>query len=151
MTTLADRLRASHTDLEKIARDVAASIRDDDRDVMRDDFAVLERSLLDHMSWEEMYVLPAYDKREPEIAAKIRAEHADFRAQLGEIGLAIDLHSVRADHFDELAARLKTHADREEAMYSTLDDQIPVENQESAGGRFDRLIALAKNLPLLGG
>jgi hypothetical protein len=145
MTTLIDKLEGTHTEIEKLARDVASSIRDDDRECMRDDFAVLERRLLDHMSWEEMYILPDYEKQLPESAARIRAEHADFRARLGEIGLAIDLHSVRADQFDALAERLRVHADREDELYKTVAAGLPGDAATAVSSRYDRLLSLVNS------
>lgn len=151
MTALIDKLRETHNEIEAMTRDVAASIRDDDRDLMHDDFTVLERELLEHMSWEEMYILPTYEKTFPESAAKLRAEHADFRARLGEIGLAIDLHSVRAAHFDELAARLGAHADHEDVMYQMVAKDLPVETAEAISNRYDRVLSLIRHLPMIGG
>lgn len=151
MTALIDKLHEAHDEIEAMTRGVIASIRDDDRDVMHDDFAVLERRLLDHMSWEEMYLLPAYEKDYPESATKIRAQHADFRRRLGEIGLAIDLHSVRAEHFEELAARLGAHAEAEEVMYSTIAGRLPEEQEEAISGRYDRFLSLLKHVPMIGG
>lgn len=145
-----EKLLATHAEIASAAEDVAAAVREDNRDVMHDDFSVLERRVLDHMSWEEMYILPTYEKSHPQEAAEIRAEHGEFRRRLGEIGIAIDLHSVRASYFDELAARMRAHADREEAMYSSISSELPAETYEAINHRFDRFFALAKRMPLMG-
>ena len=42
MSALIDKLVAAHTELETMAADVAAAIRDDNRECMHDDFEVLE-------------------------------------------------------------------------------------------------------------
>lgn len=147
--TMLDTLRGTHEELARMADDVAESIREDDREIMHDDFAELERRLLDHMSWEEMYILPTYGKRQPAEAAEIRAEHAEFRARLGEIGIAIDLHTVRANNFEELAARIRDHADREEAMYTSISNELGDETYEAVDNQFHRFFAIAKRMPMV--
>lgn len=151
MTALIDKLHQGHHEIESLTRAVARSIRADERGAMHDGFATLERKLLDHMSWEEMYILPTFTEDFPASAAKIRADHTEFRARLGEIGLAIDLHAVRADHFDDLAARLRAHAEREEIMYSTISDVLPAETAEAIDSRYDRFLAVLRHVPRLGG
>lgn len=101
-------------------RSVASSIRDDDRNAMHDDYAQFENELLKHLNWEEMYALPAFEQIDPDLARRIRDDHAGFRRTLGEIGIEIDLHAIRADRFEKFADELEAHAHREEAMYAGI-------------------------------
>ena len=117
---LRDVLCDVHDDLERVIRGVADSIRDDARDAMRDDYAEFERQLLKHLDWEEMYLLPRFERLDPDAAQTIRADHRRFRATLGEIGLEIDLHLVRAERFEQFARDLESHSKVEEAMYRAL-------------------------------
>lgn len=121
-TFLRDRLIDAHRRLEALLRGVASSIRDDDRSSMHDDCALFERELLNHMDWEAMYLLPAFEVLDPVRAKAIRADHDRFRATLGRIGIEIDLHAIRAERFDEFASDLAAHAELEEALYATVDD-----------------------------
>ena len=114
---LSNALVAAHQRLECLARGVADSIRDDDRDCMHDDYAAFERQLLDHLDWEDMYLLPRFEDLDPQAADTIRRDHARFRKTLGEIGIEIDLHIVRAERFDEFARDLASHSEFEDVMY----------------------------------
>ena len=110
-------LRDSHEKLETILRGVAESIRSDRRDAMHDDFCLFEKKLLAHMDWEEMHLLTPYERISPKEGAQLRADHAHFRKALGDFGIAIDIHAVRAEQFDKFAEELVAHASREEEMY----------------------------------
>ncbi|MCA9618283.1 MAG: hemerythrin domain-containing protein [Myxococcales bacterium] len=117
-----EKLLEAHREMEAILRGVASSIRDEETSSMSDDFDLFERKLLQHLDWEEMHILPAYERIDPAGASELLAEHQRFRRTLGAIGLEIDLHIVRAERFDTFASELHAHAQHEDRMYAMLDE-----------------------------
>jgi AAA family ATP:ADP antiporter len=81
-------------------------------------------------------------------AAKFKAKAAidtffvragTFRVRLLEIGVALELHQVRIESIDELAAALREHAAREDALlYRWASDQLDPELAASARRHVSR-------------
>src|SRR5438132_1095943 len=68
-----------------------------------------EEAILAHLDGEEMFLLPALSSAVPAEAARLRAEHAEIRRTLGEIGLACELHTVRCEAVEAFCASLREH------------------------------------------
>jgi hypothetical protein len=59
-------------------------------------------------------------------ARELRDEHDIIRAELGELGIALELHVARKSMFDALTARIWAHAQREDdLMYSWAQRTLP--------------------------
>ncbi|MCB9664512.1 MAG: hemerythrin domain-containing protein [Alphaproteobacteria bacterium] len=74
-----------------------------------------EAVLRAHLAAEERELFPRLEDRHGVDVQELRAEHEQFRALLDRVGLEVDLHAVRAPAVQELIARLRAHADREDA------------------------------------
>jgi len=89
-------------------------------------WTLIERRLFDHMTAEEHLVIPAYQHADPENAQVLREQHAWLREQALEIGIAIQLHTVRLEQLRSFVAALRNHARNEEAsMYRWAERHVP--------------------------
>lgn len=119
-------LLGDHRRMEELIENVGRCVSADDRHGALGEWPALERMLLAHMDLEEMLLFPKLSPSEAKAVGRLRAEHADIRARLGEIGLALELHVARKAMFDDLVARLLDHAGREdEILYGWADRKLP--------------------------
>ena len=130
-TEVLDALRAQHRaldiHLDEMCRLVRADDRGDGRDAMRACWGKLEDEILAHLNLEEMHMLPVLAKKHPDNVREVRGEHERIRELLGEIGVALDLHMVRAEQVERLAAGLRTHAVHEETgLYTWAEEELGV-------------------------
>jgi hemerythrin superfamily protein len=74
------------------------------------------------MTAEEQLLFPAHQHAEPENAQDLRDQHARLREQAREVGIAVQLHTVRMEQIQAFVAALRAHAQREEAsLYRWAD------------------------------
>jgi len=108
-------LRRDHERIAQGLRRVVEFVKADDVVCAREEWADLEELLVRHMEAEEMFLLPHFERAHPVGCRQLRGDHADIRRRLGEMGLAFDLHTIRAERVEELAAFLTRHVDEENA------------------------------------
>jgi len=144
-TEVLDALRGQHRAIAAQLDGMCKLVRGDDRDAMRAAWAKLEDALLAHLNLEEMHLLPAIAENHPEHVRLVRAEHAEIRETLGEIGVELDLHVARADQVERLAEQLRAHAVAEEVgMYTWAEGELPKTARELVLRKLrERLAALA--------
>ena len=88
-------------------------------------WAEIEHQLYDHMMAEEHFLFPAYQRDEPENAQDLRDDHAWLRELALEVGVAVELHTVRAGQIRAFVAALREHGAREEAsLYRWADRHL---------------------------
>lgn len=81
-------------------------------------WAKFETKLIRHMEAEERFLLPLLEASDPAEVARIRLEHARIRDALSELGVAVELHTVREASITELIELLQDHAQHEDvALY----------------------------------
>lgn len=103
---------------------VKAGFTDEPSDLIRR-WSDIEHHLYDHMMAEEHFLFPAYQHDEPENAQVLRAQHARLRTHALEIGVAVELHTVRLEQIEGFIAELQTHARCEEAaLYRWADRHV---------------------------
>lgn len=90
------------------------------RDVRAGDVALaeiaweeLQRVLTAHMDAEEIYLLPAFDRHDPEEAHALWSEHQALRTLLAEIGVGLAMGLLQTDKIDELERLFWSHTERE--------------------------------------
>ncbi len=110
------KLTADHQRLEKLFDDVLRRLALDDRDETRAAWNEFDRGLTAHLDAEEKLILPAFAFAFPEEAAAIRKEHESIRATLLELGVAVDLHSIRWPAAADFVSALRAHATREDSL-----------------------------------
>jgi len=85
----------------------------------------LDHGLLAHMEAEERYVIPGFATVDRAAARELLDEHAQIRAQLLELGVAMDLHCLRFETSQELIRLLRSHAAREDhLLYRWADTRL---------------------------
>ena len=85
----------------------------------------LDTSLARHLTAEEEHVFPALAEVAPEEVEALRAQHDDVRRKLVELGVCVDLHTLRKDVADAFIDALRLHGQRENTlMHVWLRDRI---------------------------
>jgi hemerythrin-like domain-containing protein len=106
-----------HHDLEAHYQRLMARCQDGDPLELRCEWALFERELNEHLELEEKELIPRFRRDLPAEAAQICREHDQIRAGLAELGIALDLHALRATAVQEFLDLLRAHAGREEALF----------------------------------
>ena len=110
-------LRPDHHDrIEACLEELRSAARVDDRSALHDAWDALENAVLGHIGAEEEHILPPFAEVYPEEAQAIRVEHEEIRSLLDDLGVSVDLKRLNAGTADELAARLREHARREDGF-----------------------------------
>ena len=76
-----------------------------------------------HMEAEERFLFPAFARVDRIEALALLRDHADIRAQMLELGVAVDLHELRFDKGRDLVELLRSHAAREDNLLYRWADQ----------------------------
>jgi len=122
-TEVKGRLLNDHSALEKLLGQLTSVLEDTDNAAdLCELWTRLEHNLRDHLDTEErcLFALVATAHR-AEVEA-LRAEHQHIRCALSELGIAVDLHTLRKASVDELIGYLRQHALREEhSLYEWID------------------------------
>ena len=140
MSDLRHSLEADHRRIDRMLTELKRCVEANDQVELHLLWGHFEKSLLSHMDWEEMYVLPSYEERDSQGAQAIRKDHARFRSCLGDMGVAVDLHTLRAATFDELANDLKAHSERETKLYEWSNEQGKTEKGKSLLYKFRHMV-----------
>lgn len=113
---------------------LGAGLADDPRDLVQC-WSAVEHQLVDHMMAEERFLLPSYQRTDPETAQALRDQHARLRDRASEIGIAIQLHTIRCEQLEDFVAELRAHArDEEASLYRWADRQLAQEQHSGLGG-----------------
>lgn len=116
---------AEHSRLEAAMTQLANSAEGADRAALTADWRRFERALIAHLELEEREILPAVEPREPQAVDLVRKDHAAIRALVDELGLEVELHTVRRETIDRFLALLRAHAAREDAtLYRAADELL---------------------------
>ncbi len=120
-----ETLRHEHAMLDRLCDDLVNRAESDDWrecDAVWDD---LGRVLEAHMSLEEATLLPVFGAEGPEQARlvdRLRREHRDIRRTVERFGIAVQLHTLRADDVREFVEALRRHAALEDSsLYAWAD------------------------------
>src|SRR5215467_7628775 len=93
---------------------------------MRLEWNRFERELLRHLEFEDVNILPDFAHDYPEEAVTLRAEHADIRRAVFDLGIKLDLHLLRVEDVEAFVRQLRAHARREElALYPWTERHLP--------------------------
>jgi hypothetical protein len=130
-----------HHDLEAHFQRLMARCQDGDPIELRCEWSLFERELADHLELEERELIPRFRRDRPADAAQICHEHDQIRLGLTELGLALDLHALRAEAVQNFLDLLRAHARREEALFYPWVTEHAHDNQRwlSLGRRLGDL------------
>jgi hemerythrin-like domain-containing protein len=134
-------LEEDHRHLRMLLDRLVASVRAEDREAAATAWARVEKALLKHLDVEEMFVFPTLVQSHAKEVEALLREHALLRKGIGVIGLALDLHTARAESIEEFCAVLREHAEREESLaYEQAEQRLPV---NVARAIVDRIVRAA--------
>jgi hemerythrin-like domain-containing protein len=143
---IGDALAQHHRGIEEaFAAIVSRAMNNEDHVSFRAAWDAFERELLRHMEIEEKDLFPPFERTHVEEARALRVEHDVIRERLFELGLALDLHQLRAPAVEEFAARLRTHALREDlVLYRWIERNLPQDAWHALGDDLADIEATAK-------
>ena len=114
--SIAETLADGHAYLQRSFADIVELSFDLDTDELRQPWKKFELDLIRHLDLEEEHVLRPFAAAEPGPAAEIRAEHKRVRAALTQLGIDLNLHSLRPEQIQAFVERLRAHVAREESL-----------------------------------
>jgi hemerythrin-like domain-containing protein len=123
MNDLKRRLTDDHSELARQLQALARSVDANDPTCdLNQCLARFEGSLRDHLDTEERCIFPEVASAHRAEVEELRAEHRHIRNALTELGLAVELHTLRKASVDQLIAFLDRHAAREnDSLYDWLE------------------------------
>jgi hemerythrin superfamily protein len=107
-------LLRDHARLESLLSDLAADAEGNDPTRLQKTWSEFESCLARHLREEEQQLLPRFLPSYPEEARTILTEHQRIRELVSELGIEVDLHTLRKQTLDRLIRMLQVHARAEE-------------------------------------
>jgi hemerythrin-like domain-containing protein len=124
MNPIATKLTKDHEELHTLLQCLAEDARAPEAGALRATWSTFETKLIRHMQAEEQLLLPLLEASDAEEVARIRREHTRIRDSLTELGIAIELHTVREASILDLIDLLEDHAKHEDAaLYRLAGDK----------------------------
>ena len=108
-----DALVKDHEELAKSVARLDDFVKASDMTCVRDEWELFEPAVLRHIDAEQEFLLPSFEHEDPEEASAIRHEHDSIRGMLGDIGVALELHTLRQEQVVRLRVLLARHVARE--------------------------------------
>jgi len=138
-------LSEDHRHIDGLLDRLLGGVRADDREVTAKVLSKLEKTLLNHINVEEMFVFPALSETHAPEAERLGREHAKIRQALGELGLALELHVLRAEVVDAFCTALREHFEREESFaYEQAERKLPVQIARAIADRVKAIVGAAR-------
>lgn len=88
-------------------------------------FREIDRGLRAHMEGEERYLFGHFEEQYPTEIRELRFEHEHFKKTLDELVVQTEIHTLRKESIDDLVARLRAHADKENRTLYKWSDEPP--------------------------
>ena len=118
-----EHMLADHTRLDDAIDRLKSAVDGADALGLRREWEVLEQGVRAHFAFEEEALFPLLPDKEVETVQSLQAEHTAIRTQLEEIGVQVELHTLRKETADRLAEALAEHAAREERLLYDVADE----------------------------
>jgi hemerythrin superfamily protein len=120
-------LLSDHERLDKLFEQLLDDVHRGEWSICQTTWSCFERELLEHMDAEEKHLLPIFERQYPDETSDIREEHTNIRVLLIDLGVRLELHTVREQHARRLIELLKAHAAREEVLLYRWAKDLPPE------------------------
>ena len=134
--TLYTYMTSSHAQLRELLAQLLAAMAANARDDVAKLWRALDHGLLTHMEAEERFVLPRFAHVDRGEARGLLREHGQIREEILELGVAVDLHSLRFDRSEDFAQLLLAHATREERLlYRWADERLEAHTVDAVKAR----------------
>jgi hemerythrin len=120
-----DRMMADHARLTELVTRLMAAFEANARDDMAALWNQLDTRLSAHLDAEEKFLFPALAEIDPAYVRRLQEEHDVIRKLLIDLGVRVDLHTIRLDVANDFIAMLTKHARREdELLYRWSDEHL---------------------------
>ncbi|HJL19103.1 MAG TPA: hemerythrin domain-containing protein [Sandaracinaceae bacterium LLY-WYZ-13_1] len=124
--------RALETHLERLRDAVEGA----DKSALVDEWNDFERVLRAHLEAEEAHLFPTVEASAPQAVKEAREAHVAIRQHLDELGMQVELHTVRLETVDAFLSLLRAHkAAEDEGLYRVADEALEPETREKALAR----------------
>ncbi|HTT72147.1 MAG TPA: hemerythrin domain-containing protein [Anaeromyxobacteraceae bacterium] len=124
-TSLSALLGRDHERLRVLFAQLLDEFREGDREELRTTWTAFESGLLAHLAAEERHLFPLFRKVDPEESSALLREHGEFRRTLDELGVGVDLHSVKLDVAQAFVDALTAHGRREDQrLYQWAEEGV---------------------------
>lgn len=125
-----DLFLADHRWLDDILERLVSAVEANDQPEVTKLWAQFEPRLLKHLEAEEAHLVPTLHAVSPRDASGILEEHRLIRRRISELGLGVELHTVRLETARAFADELRAHAQIEDgALYRWCDEHLKKEER----------------------
>lgn len=139
---LRERMAEEHRRIQALFERLIEFVSDGDWAGANEFYNDFEQSLLSHLDDEEAHILPRFQRDDPFEAAAVLEEHGRIRECLSDLGVQLEIHSVKEDHVQRLFDLHRGHAAREErVLYRWADRALPEEAARSILERISQHIS----------
>jgi hemerythrin-like domain-containing protein len=140
MTQFKQRLLDDHAELESRLRRLADSVdANDPCSELRNIWAGFESNLLDHLDTEERCFFPLVAREHRAEIEALRAEHQHIRSAVAELGVCVELHTLRKQTVTDLIEFLRRHSEHEgTSLYEWSERQSEGRALRSLFAMFER-------------
>lgn len=122
------RLISDHRALEQLLAQLTSAIEGAGASELCEQWTRFEQNLRDHLDTEERCLFPLVTHDHRSEIERLRGDHQHIRQALSELGVAVDLHTLRKAAVDELIVYLQEHAQREDrTLYQWVDESPAAE------------------------
>jgi hemerythrin-like domain-containing protein len=137
MSNLRDGLLDEHAWLDQALSDLACATEGGAPPDLARTWSELERGLLRHLEFEERELFPLVAPFHAEGVQALREEHERLRKLVTELGVRVDLHTLRKNTVDDLVEALRRHAEREDrTLYRWIEEHAPQDTRRHLLGLF---------------
>lgn len=138
-TSIRQEFMADHARLEASLRDLTNAAEGASPDELIAVWRGFEAGLRAHLEVEEASMFPLI--RDAELLGQLRDDHDEIRRSLDELGLAVELHSIREERVDRFVEHLRAHAAREdEWLYGLADAALDEAGKQTLLQRLADLV-----------
>ncbi len=135
-----------HRELERLLKRLSDDAQAPECAALHCTWCEFESRLLGHMAAEEDYLLPLIEASHTAEVTRTLAEHKQIRRQVSELGVAIELHTVRQPAIEELIRTLQAHAHYEDqTLYPLAGEEAPPVLQQRLSAMLKSAMRLAKS------
>ena len=127
-----ESLGGDHEAIDHRLSDLVNAVEGADFPTILQVFREVDRGLRAHIDGEERYLFGRFEEHHPGEIGELRKEHERFRRTLDELSIQTELHTLRKESVDDLVARLRAHAHREDNTLYKWADEPPYHEQRDA-------------------
>jgi hemerythrin-like domain-containing protein len=114
-----------HERLSGLLVRLRAATEANERDDMLALWNELDVGLNTHLEVEEKYLFPTLARIDPAAERSLRTQHESIRKKLLDLGMRVELHTVRLDATEEFLNELAAHAMAEDQiLYRFADENV---------------------------